>query len=130
MFVDRVFDILDLDKSGIIEWEEFVEAMSSLERGCLLRRLQFLFRVYDLNGDGQISREELSQFFIASLLVIPTQDIRDVSENFVERIFDQVQGSGATTRTISLSQAQEYVQKQSLEDIYSLFGRSMVVSRY
>ncbi len=25
LFVDPVFDILDLDKSGIIEWEEFVD---------------------------------------------------------------------------------------------------------
>ncbi|RHY92511.1 hypothetical protein DYB37_000430 [Aphanomyces astaci] len=45
LFVDRVFSILDEDKSGIIEWPEFIRAMSALEKGDLRDRIRFLFQV-------------------------------------------------------------------------------------
>jgi hypothetical protein len=45
LFVDRVFEVLDEDGSGVIEFEEFIEAMSALERGTREKRTDFLFQV-------------------------------------------------------------------------------------
>ena len=44
-FVARVFTVLDFDGSGEIEWDEFLEAMSAMERGSREKRAEFLFRV-------------------------------------------------------------------------------------
>jgi len=45
LFVDRVFEILDDDGSGVIEWGEFIGAMSSLEQGSRESMAEFLFKV-------------------------------------------------------------------------------------
>ena len=82
--------------------------------------------MYDLNGDGLINKHELSQFFIASLQILPTQDIRDVTQNFVHRIFSEI--GDESTDEISLKQAEEYVRKCNVTDIYSMFGRCMITS--
>lgn len=44
-FTDRVFRVLDTNNSGIIEWPEFVYAVSCLEKGTLEQRADFLFQV-------------------------------------------------------------------------------------
>lgn len=37
--------VLDEDGSGDIEWGEFIEALSALERGTRVQRIEFLFQV-------------------------------------------------------------------------------------
>ena len=60
MFVDRVFATLDDDHSGCIEWDEFLKAMSALERGSREGRAKFLFQVYDIDHDGGISKGNIT----------------------------------------------------------------------
>ena len=60
-FVDRVFALLDDDGSGIIEWEEFIEAVHCLEKGSWYKKFEFCFRVYDLDGNGLLSSDEYRQ---------------------------------------------------------------------
>lgn len=126
-FIDRVFTILDADGSGILEWQEFVEALSSLEKGDVAKRVGFLFRVYDLNGDNTIHRGEATQFFLASLLVTPTDDVQDVTRHFVDKIFAAV-GCGDKD-AMRIEDAMAYMRDHPATDIYSLFGRTMVPGR-
>lgn len=67
LFSDRVFEALDADGSEIIEWDEFIEAMSKLERGTREERAAFLFSVYDEDGGGSIDTDEVKDYFRASL---------------------------------------------------------------
>lgn len=127
-FIDRVFAILDADGSGILEWQEFLEALSSLEKGDVVTRVGFLFRVYDLNGDGTIHRAEAQQFFLASLLIAPTDDVVDVTRHFVDKIFAAV-GCGAD-ESMRIDHALAYMHAHPATDIYSLFGRTMVSRRH
>lgn len=126
-FMDRVFDILDADGSGILEWQEFVEALSALEKGDVTKRVTFLFRVYDVNGDGgAIHRHQMMQFILASLLVQTTAELVDVARHFVSKIFDAT-GCGDHD-TMQIEDALRYMCEHPAADIYSLFGRTMVLA--
>lgn len=125
-FIDRLFSILDADGSGILEWQEFVEALSSLEKGDLPTRVAFLFRTYDLNGDGKIHRHEVREFILASLLVTLTEEVMDVATNFVSKIFTAV---GCGDRDVmKIEDALQYMQSHPAADLYELFGRTMVTN--
>ncbi|TSK31458.1 EF-hand calcium-binding domain-containing protein 1 [Bagarius yarrelli] len=59
MILDRVFRAFDKDNDSYISVKEWVEGLSVFLRGTLDEKIKFCFDVYDLNGDGYISREEM-----------------------------------------------------------------------
>jgi Ca2+-binding EF-hand superfamily protein len=90
LFVSRVFACLDADGSGSIEWAEFIEAMSALEKGNRIQKTEFLFRVYDVNGDATISKVEMREFFEHSLMAKVDETIRELSDFFISKIFSEM----------------------------------------
>lgn len=66
-FVERVFKLLDEDGSQIIEWDEFLLALTKLEHGTPETRANFLFDVYDNDGAGDIDHDEMSHYFLAAM---------------------------------------------------------------
>lgn len=128
-FIDRVFDILDADGSGILEWSEFIEALSALEKGDAETRVRFLFRVYDLSGDGAIHRNEIQRFFVSSLLIPPTDDVVAVATHVSDKIFAAV--GRESSDTIRVHDAITYMREHpGTADIYSLLGRTMVTNHH
>lgn len=58
-YVDQVFRLLDTRGDGVIDFAEYLGALSVSSRGRLEERIQWAFRLYDLNGDGSIGWEEM-----------------------------------------------------------------------
>ncbi|XP_055341224.1 calsenilin-like isoform X3 [Paramacrobiotus metropolitanus] len=59
LFAKQVFQCMDHDMDGNVNFEEFVVMMSVLSRGSLDEKLQWIFNLYDVNGDGQVTLEAM-----------------------------------------------------------------------
>ncbi|XP_059475069.1 NADPH oxidase 5 isoform X2 [Neocloeon triangulifer] len=66
-FTERVFQIFDKDNSGTISLQEFIDAMHQFAGQSTGDKIRFLFKVYDLDGDGLIQHKELQHVMRACM---------------------------------------------------------------
>ncbi|XP_058792547.1 Kv channel-interacting protein 1-like [Phymastichus coffea] len=64
-YAHYVFNTLDQDHSGILSFEDFVVGLSILSRGSMDEKLRWTFSLYDINGDGYITRDEMTDIVTA-----------------------------------------------------------------
>ncbi len=82
-------------------------------------------KVYDLNCDGTIGRDELAMFFISSLMVnTPNDDLQEVTRRFVEEILYKLHPTGGGV--VSSQDVINYIDHAPQDDIFTLFGRTML----
>ncbi|XP_038045716.1 Kv channel-interacting protein 4-like isoform X1 [Patiria miniata] len=89
-----VFNSFDTDHNGSITFEEFVMGLSVLSRGTLNDKLNWAFNLYDINGDGYITREEMLSI-IQSIYDMMGKYSEPTSEDItpgehVERVFQKM----------------------------------------
>ena len=58
-YAQHVFRRLDPDENERISFREFIGALSITSRGSLEDKLNWAFGLYDTNGDGFITKEEM-----------------------------------------------------------------------
>ena len=61
MYAHYVFKAFDVNCNGAISFRDHIVTLSTLLRGSVYERLKWTFKLYDLNGDGCISRGELAE---------------------------------------------------------------------
>ncbi|XP_077295361.1 A-type potassium channel modulatory protein KCNIP1 [Arctopsyche grandis] len=92
-YAHYVFNTLDQDNSGLLSFDEFVTGLSILSRGSLEEKLRWTFSLYDINGDGYITREEMTDIVSAIYDLMgkldPCVDEDTVKEK-VDRIFQKM----------------------------------------
>ncbi|KAA0710418.1 EF-hand calcium-binding domain-containing protein 1 [Triplophysa tibetana] len=74
---ELLFRAFDKDNDSYISVKEWVEGLSLFLRGTLEEKIKYCFDVYDLNGDGYISREEMFHMLKDSLIRQPTEEDPD-----------------------------------------------------
>uniref|UniRef100_A0A3P8PQZ4 EF-hand domain-containing protein n=1 Tax=Astatotilapia calliptera TaxID=8154 RepID=A0A3P8PQZ4_ASTCA len=59
-YAHYLFNAFDTGHTGSIKFEDFVTALSILLRGSVTEKLQWTFNLYDINRDGYINKEEMT----------------------------------------------------------------------
>jgi len=60
VMLDLVFHAFDRDSDGVVDSLEWVKGLSVMLRGDFQQLIDFVYYVYDMNGDKSLAREELS----------------------------------------------------------------------
>ncbi|KAI4384846.1 hypothetical protein MLD38_002946 [Melastoma candidum] len=83
LFADRIFEVFDRKRNGVIEFGEFVRSLGVFHPNApTVEKITFAFRLYDLRQTGFIEREELKEMVLALL----NESELVISEDFVETI--------------------------------------------
>ncbi|XP_043269251.1 Kv channel-interacting protein 1-like [Venturia canescens] len=104
-YAHYVFNTLDQDHSGILSFEDFVTGLSILSRGSMDEKLRWTFSLYDINGDGCITKEEMTDIVTAVYELMgkfadPNMNHDGVREK-VDRMFQKMDGNKDGVVTLS-----------------------------
>ncbi|KAL9983455.1 hypothetical protein ACROYT_G005630 [Oculina patagonica] len=91
LYANHVFNVFDNDKDGKVSFEDFVTGLSLSLYGSREEKMKWAFQLYDLDGDGCITREEMatvvhSVHCMMGLDSLPSGAEMSVEEQ-VERLF-------------------------------------------
>ncbi|CAD7698281.1 unnamed protein product [Ostreobium quekettii] len=95
-FASRLFKAIDTDGNSLVTCDEFVNFMYTLECQDMRGRLQILFNVYDMDGSGGLTLDELIELLLASVQESNSQMELEVVEHLAQTIMDSfdVDGDG------------------------------------
>uniref|UniRef100_A0A8B9SBY1 Guanylate cyclase activator 1C n=1 Tax=Apteryx owenii TaxID=8824 RepID=A0A8B9SBY1_APTOW len=88
LYIERVFDVFDLNQDGFIDFLEFIAAINLVIRGKIDQKLKWYFKLYDADGNGCIDKKELLSIFTAIQAINGHTDTS--AEEFTNMVFQNI----------------------------------------
>ncbi|XP_071943765.1 calaxin-like isoform X2 [Antedon mediterranea] len=122
MIMDRLMRAFDKDSDSCVNLSEWIIGLSVFLRGSEEEQVKFCFEVYDLNGDGFISKEEMFHLLKNSLVKQPNEEdpdegVRELVDISIKKMDIDRDGR------ISLQDFQAAVKEESL--LLEAFGQCL-----
>ncbi|GIY00377.1 kv channel-interacting protein 4 [Caerostris extrusa] len=115
-YAHYVFKSFKQSHGGTINFEQFLHILSLLSRGSVVDKLQWIFGLYDINGDGYITKQEMLNIVSAIYDMLGHYTDPAVTEHsareHVERIFHQIDSN--KDGVVTMDEFMEWCQKDEL----------------
>jgi len=108
LFANRIFDMFDVKHKGFIDFGDFVRSLHVFHPSVSQEdKIDFIFKIYDLDGTGFIERHEVKQMLIALL----SESDMKLSDETIEIILDKTFQDADTNQDgkIDRSEWQQFV---------------------
>ena len=80
-----MFNAYDIDCDGEVDFVDYIRTLSVTERGTMDEKLKWAFSMYDINGDGQVSLKEATEFLTVSSPKLEWMLLRTKANIFVNK---------------------------------------------
>ncbi|KOC68308.1 Kv channel-interacting protein 4 [Habropoda laboriosa] len=90
-YTQIVFNTFDKDRDGIVSFGDLLTEISLIANGDVDEKLSWIFRFYDLNGDGYITRKEMLVIISAIYEMLHNgQTIQRMVNRHVDKVFEKM----------------------------------------
>ncbi|KAL3317815.1 Kv channel-interacting protein 4 [Cichlidogyrus casuarinus] len=90
LYAQYVFRTFNTEGCGFLTFEQFVQNLSLLSHGSEQEKLMWTFKLYDLNGDGYISKTEMLKIANAIYALLGNYTQPPIEQNTTQMHVDEV----------------------------------------
>uniref|UniRef100_A0A8C5SSV5 Guanylate cyclase activator 1C n=1 Tax=Laticauda laticaudata TaxID=8630 RepID=A0A8C5SSV5_LATLA len=87
-YFEKVFNIFDTNKDGLLDYLEFLAAINLVIRGKIDQKLKWYFKLYDIDGNGTIDKKEVISMLMAIQTISKNQEM--TPEELTNLIFQKI----------------------------------------
>ncbi|THD28258.1 Kv channel-interacting protein 4 [Fasciola hepatica] len=89
-YAQLCFRVFDKEHSGELTFEQFARSLSQITRGSEMEKIDWIFDLYDLNGDGYITRSEVREVATAIFDLLRPKSENDRESTAIDERVDKM----------------------------------------